>query len=154
MPKGERPIEERAGTLIDHSNKVEIYQVRNGEKVFTGILDLTHKVYQWGGALGQQVYWKNRNPKTGDHEPVFALGLDEWAQVKDRADYLEFIDFKPNVCYRISGDDAQRIGYEYRGKAGTRYGIPRSAFTIYYGPGLQEAPPPEEPVPSPQASLF
>jgi hypothetical protein len=150
MPKGERPIEERAGTVLDHGNKVEIHQVRHGKRVFCGILDLTHRVYQCGGALGQQVYWKRR---------VLALGLDEWAQIKDRADWFEFIDLEPNKCYRISMEDAKKLGYEYEGEKGwgRRFGIPLSAFTVYYAPGLQEAPPPEEPVPvepSPQASLF
>jgi hypothetical protein len=121
------PIEERAGTRLDHAHSEKIYQKRHGTQKYCGILDRTHSVYQCGGSLSRQVYWKRK---------CLGVGVDEWRQISDRADWFEFIDLHKNVCYRISMLNAKQLGDYYDGEWGRRYGIPLDAFDRYDGPGL------------------
>lgn len=156
MTSSELPVSERAGTLLDHANAQKIYQRRKGKNVYCGILDRTARVYQCGGSLTKQVYWKLK---------VLGVGVSEWEQIVPLARWFEFIDLDKNRCYRISMDDAERVGYFYDGEWGRRFGIPLSAFTVYDGPGLiprgseqvadlRPVAPAVAERPEPQAALF
>ena len=151
--KGEMPIGDRAGTRLNHSQSEKVFQRRHGKPVYCGILDRSQRVYQCGGELNKQVYWKRK---------VMGLGLDEWAQIRDRVDWYEFVELTKNVCYRVSIAVALERGYEYDGEWGRRFGIPLDAFELFDGPGLQPRPvkppePPDLPCPpaqAPQEVLF
>lgn len=113
------PITTRAGHTIDHARARKVYDRRLSR--FCGFLDPSQRLYQWGGQLGKNVYWKRR---------LVPLGLEEWAQIKDAVDLIEFVDDETRV-YRIDLPTARRWAETFDGGAGLRIGIPLDAFDLY-----------------------
>ena len=122
-----RPAHLRAGTPINHQYAHQ-YAVRIHDPRLTrfcGFLDTSRGpsqgVYQWGGDLTRTAYWKLK---------VIPLGLDEWSQVKDQVDWIEFVATDRGHAYRVSIHAARRHGYEYDSPAGRRFGLPLGCFRV------------------------
>jgi hypothetical protein len=119
--KSDVPIRDRPGAQLDHRFSEPVHAVRAGKEIHLGYYDPTNAVYQWGGDLSTQVYWKRR---------VLALGPEECEAIKRlQPDRLEFID-KGTICYSISTAQARQVGYWYDGEGGVgrRLGIPLADF--------------------------
>lgn len=117
------PIEDRAGTRLDHRFTRLVSGVReNNKRIDFGTIDTRQRIYQHGGDLSKLVYWKLK---------VAAFGPEEWRVIKVEADFIELIDHNTNKCYRISVADAKEKGYVYEGKVGRRWGVPLDLFTVY-----------------------
>lgn len=116
------PVDQRAGTLLDHRFTRLVTGERDGKKISFGTLDSRQRIYQHGGDLSKLVYWKLR---------VAAFGPEEWRVIKVDADFIELIDHNTNKCYRITVEDAKTKGYVYEGKVGRRWGVPLDLFTVY-----------------------
>lgn len=115
-----KPIEKRAGFKINHAVAVKVYDRRRPGKL-CGYLDPSQGVYQWGGDLTRTAYWTLK---------VIPLGLDEWSQVKDQVDWIEFVATDRGHAYRVSIHAAKRHGYEYDSPAGRRFGLPLGGFRV------------------------
>ena len=118
--KSAKPVARRAGFTINHKVAVKVYDSRRPGKL-CGYLDPSQGVYQWGGDLGRTVYWTLR---------LVPLGLDEWSQVKDNVDWIEFVATDRGHAYRVTIQAAQQFGRVYDSPAGRRYGIPLGAFRV------------------------
>mgnify|MGYP000896336816 CR=1 FL=1 len=113
------PVTQRAGHRVNHAVAVKVYDRRLSR--FCGFLDPSQRLYQWGGQLAKNVYWKRR---------LVPLGLEEWAQIKDAVDLIEFIDDETK-CYRVDMATARRCAETFDGGKGLRVGIPLDAFDLY-----------------------
>lgn len=122
------PITRRAGHTINHARARKVHDRRLGR--FCGFLDPSQRLYQWGGQLAKNVFWKRR---------LVPLGLEEWAQIKDAVDTIEFIDDEIR-CYRVDMVTARRWAETFDGGAGLRVGIPLDSFDLYDADGLHEPP--------------
>lgn len=125
-----KPVQARAGFRINHAVAVKIYD-RRRPGLLCGYLDPSQGVYQWGGDLTRTAYWKLQ---------VIPLGLDEWEQVRDRVDWIEFVATDRGHAYRVGIQAAREHGYEYDSPAGRRYGIPLACFDVLDEAGVVVRP--------------
>lgn len=112
-------LDKRAGHTINHARARRIHDKRLAR--FCGFLDPSQRLYQWGGQLGKNVYWKRR---------LVPLGTEEWAQIVNEVDTIEFIDAETR-CYRVDIETAKQYKETFDGGAGLRVGIPLGCFEVY-----------------------
>ena len=103
-------IDKRAGHTINHARARRIHDKRLAR--FCGFLDPSQRLYQWGGQPSKNVFWKRR---------LVPLGTEEWAQIVNEVDTIEFVDI----------ETAKQFKETFDGGAGLRVGIPLSAFDVY-----------------------
>jgi hypothetical protein len=148
------PIDQRAGTRIDHRSTVKIFTTIDGRRELHGLLDQRQRFYQCGGDFADFTYWKLR---------IISLPKDVWEEIADYCRRIECIDHEDNRCYSIHPEVLASNLEEYDAGIGPRVGAAIGLWESIPGParppsGWQpiepQQPPSTETDDPPQKRLF